>query len=225
MNAKTSGSIVSNTTRSSAVSLRNVYNVREVNSWHGAPLFDTMDEHRRKSWNMHGNTTWRTGPSLGRSDQKMLKVWRSACSSSYSSTRTMAPPTNRSHRSPGSTIKNSETIESVRHHQHHHQQQQQQQRLPSGNTGELTDVYQQVYHDDSSTHGSRTLDSRFSRDKYDLSDEQQTDEDEDEPTQKSINGHPSASPTYVYRSSEPFHIDNSNAAEFQHPMDQIAKGK
>lgn len=89
----------------------------------------------------------------------------------------------------------------------------------------MTDAYQQVYHDDSSTHGSRTLDSRFSRDKYDLSDEQQTDEDEDEPTQKSINGHPSASPTYVYRSSEPFHINSSNASEFQHPMDQINKGK
>ena len=41
------------------------------------------------------------------------------------------------------------------------------------------DVYQQVYHDDSSTHGSRTLDSRFSRDKYDLSDGGSTDDDED----------------------------------------------
>ena len=41
------------------------------------------------------------------------------------------------------------------------------------------DVYQQVYHDDSSTHGSRTLDSRFSRDKYDLSDEESTDNDDE----------------------------------------------
>jgi hypothetical protein len=42
------------------------------------------------------------------------------------------------------------------------------------------DVYQQVYHDDSSTHGSRTLDSRFSRDKYDLSDGESTDEDNED---------------------------------------------
>ena len=39
------------------------------------------------------------------------------------------------------------------------------------------DAYQHVYHDDSSTHGSRTLDSRFSRDKYDLSDDESSDDE------------------------------------------------
>lgn len=73
------------------------------------------------------------------------------------------------------------------------------------------DTYQQVYHDDSSTHGSRTLDSRFSRDKYDLSDDESTDDeakdkqekeqDQNEPTTtttttapKPINGSSSSSP-------------------------------
>ncbi|CAF4564632.1 unnamed protein product [Rotaria magnacalcarata] len=66
------------------------------------------------------------------------------------------------------------------------------------------DIYQHVYHDDSSTHGSRTLDSRFSRDKYDLSGAS-TDEDHDEEqqnipnqsneqTQQPMNGSVSSSP-------------------------------
>lgn len=131
---------------------------------------------------------------------------------SYSNTRTVAPITNRSHRSPGSTIKTSETTESVRH-----------PRNQTNIIGDTNDVYQQVYHDDSSTHGSRTLDSRFSRDKYDLSDEQNTDDDEDEHIQKPTNG--SSSPTHVYRSSEPYHTDNNHIAQVQHPIDQIDKGK
>ena len=135
---------------------------------------------------------------------------------SYSSTRTVAPLTHRSHRSPGSTMKTSDTIDSVRH-----------QRIPSTNVQDNSEVYQQVYHDDSSTHGSRTLDSRFSRDKYDLSDDQKTDEDEDEPTHKSFNGISSSSPptTHVYRSSEPFHVEKSTISESLHPIDQIDQGK
>ena len=105
-------------------------------------------------------------------------------------------------------MKTSETIESVRH---------------SRNPTDTADVYQQVYHDDSSTHGSRTLDSRFSRDKYDLSDEQNTDDDEDEHIQKPSNG--VSSPTHVYRSSEPYHIDEDHNSQAQHPIDQIDKGK
>ena len=50
------------------------------------------------------------------------------------------------------------------------------------------DAYHQVYHDDSSTHGSRTLDSRFSRDKYDLSDEDDDDDDRDKEIDKPVNG-------------------------------------
>ncbi len=132
---------------------------------------------------------------------------------SYSNTRTVAPVTNRSHRSPGSTIKTSETIESVRHSR--------SQTGPTG--GDNTDVYQQVYHDDSSTHGSRTLDSRFSRDKYDLSDGQNTDDDEDEHIQKPTNG--SSSPTHVYRSSEPYQTEGNHVSQVQHPIDQIDKGR
>ena len=75
-----------------------------------------------------------------------------------------------------------------------------------------------MYHDDSSTHGSRTLDSRFSRDKYDLSDEQNTDEDEDEHIQRQANG---VSPTHVCRSSEPFHVDDT---QMQYPTDHVQKG-
>ncbi|CAF1041957.1 unnamed protein product [Adineta steineri] len=128
---------------------------------------------------------------------------------SYSNTRTVAPVTNRTHRSPVSTIKPSDTVESVRHHRHQ-----------TGIINDTADVYQQVYHDDSSTHGSRTLDSRFSRDKYDLSDEQNTDEDEDELIQKTTNG-VSSSSTRIYRSSEPFQIDNNHITQVQHPIDQI----
>ncbi|CAF0775519.1 unnamed protein product, partial [Adineta ricciae] len=125
---------------------------------------------------------------------------------SYSNTRTVAPVTSRSHRSPVSTIKTSDTVESVRH-----------SRNPTHVSNEPVDVYQHVYHDDSSTHGSRTLDSRFSRDKYDLSDEQNTDEDEDEHIQRQANG---VSPTHVGRSSEPFHVDDT---QIQHPIDHVQK--
>jgi len=129
---------------------------------------------------------------------------------SYSNTRTVAPIPTRSHRSPGSTIKTSDTTESVRH--------------PRNPPNDTTDVYQQVYHDDSSTHGSRTLDSRFSRDKYDLTDEQNTDEDEDEHIQKPTNGVASTSPTHLYRSSEPFQVDDNHITQIQHPIDQVEKG-
>ncbi|CAF2740586.1 unnamed protein product [Rotaria sp. Silwood2] len=131
---------------------------------------------------------------------------------SYSNTRTVAPVINRAHRSPGSTIRTSDTIESVRHHKNQ-----------TGVIGDTTNVYQQVYYDDSSTHGSRTLDSKFSRDKYDLSDEQNTDEDEDEHIQKPINGLSSSSPTHICRSSEPVHIDDNHSPLIQHPIDQVDK--
>jgi hypothetical protein len=68
------------------------------------------------------------------------------------------------------------------------------------------------------------LDSRFSRDKYDLSDEQNTDGDEDEHIQKPINGL-SSSPTHVHRSSEPYHVDNNYISQIQHPIDEIDKGR
>jgi hypothetical protein len=101
-------------------------------------------------------------------------------------------------------MKTSDTNESVRH-----------QRQLSGNNVDMADVYHHVYHDDSSTHGSRTLDSRFSRDRYDLSDEQQTDDDQDETTDKSlVNGLPSSRQS---RTSEPFHVDTS---EFLHPIER-----
>ncbi|CAF3306701.1 unnamed protein product [Rotaria socialis] len=131
---------------------------------------------------------------------------------SYSNTRAVAPIVNRSHRSPGSTIKTSETIESVRHH-----------KTQTGLTGDTANVYQQVYCDDSSTHGSRTLDSKYSRDRYDLSDEQNTDEDEDELIQKSTNGLSSSSPTNIGRSSEPSHADERHGPLIQHPIDQVDK--
>ncbi|CAF1006169.1 unnamed protein product [Rotaria sp. Silwood1] len=131
---------------------------------------------------------------------------------SYSNTRTVAPITNRTHRSPGSTIKTSDTVESVRHH-----------KSQIGLIGDTTNVYQQVYYDDSSTHGSRTLDSKFSRDKYDLSDEQNTDEDEDEHIQKPTNGLSSSSPTHICRSSEPVHVDDNQSPLIQHPIDQVDK--
>ena len=120
--------------------------------------------------------------------------------SSYSNTRTVAPIQHRSHRSPGSTLKTSDTIDSVR----------QPPRTPSTHVVEPIDVYQQVYHDDSSTHGSRTLDSRFSREKYDSSDDQQTDDDDDDDEiapSKSINGQNVSPSTHIYRSSEPFQVE------------------
>ncbi|CAF1260894.1 unnamed protein product [Adineta steineri] len=144
---------------------------------------------------------------------------------SYSNTRTVAPSSSRSHRSPGSALKTSDTmrsqdtnvssVESSRHHTR-------PIGIPITNQPIITttaggtdatisttpnDVYQQVYHDDSSTHGSRTLDSRFSRDKYDLSDGENTDEEEEdkeegqniqnqsnEPTENLINGTSSSPP-------------------------------
>ncbi|CAF2145170.1 unnamed protein product [Rotaria magnacalcarata] len=149
---------------------------------------------------------------------------------SYSNTRAVAPATNRASRSPGTALKTSDTMrshdtnlsstDSTRH-----------QTRPIGisvtstttattknqpTTTTITtitdatvsttpnDIYQHVYHDDSSTHGSRTLDSRFSRDKYDLSGAS-TDEDHDEEqqnipnqsneqTQQPMNGSVSSSP-------------------------------
>ncbi|CAF3881392.1 unnamed protein product [Rotaria sp. Silwood2] len=137
---------------------------------------------------------------------------------SYSNTRTVAPTTSRALRSPGTGLKTSDTMRS----QDTNLSSIDSTRQPTRQTGISTttknqpttatgttdlnisttpnDIYQQVYHDDSSTHGSRTLDSRFSRDKYDLSGGGTTDEDEDneeeqkiqnqsnEQTQKPING-------------------------------------
>jgi hypothetical protein len=162
-------------------------------------------------------------------------VWNIFCSfRSYSNTRTVAPTTTRSYRSPGATLKTSDTnissVDSTRHHTRpigiSTTTNQPTTTITTGTTDATTnDVYQQVYHDDSSTHGSRTLDSRFSRDKYDLSDEQNTDEDEDEHIQKPTNGLSSVSPTHVYRSSEPFQVNDNHISQIQHPMDQVDKGK
>lgn len=111
-------------------------------------------------------------------------------------------------------MKTSDTIESVR-----------QQKSQTGVTADTTNVYQQVYYDDSSTHGSRTLDSKFSRDKYDLSDDQDTDEDEDEHMQKPANGLSSSSPTNIERSSDPCQTNDNHISSVQHPIDQVEKGK
>jgi hypothetical protein len=102
------------------------------------------------------------------------------------------------------------------------------------------DIYQQVYHDDSSTHGSRTLDSRFSRDKYDLSDHENTDDDDDddenEPnvpndqTEKPLNGSsPPPPPTTISTISH----ENEHITELEHSinskrvieLDELDKGK
>ena len=69
------------------------------------------------------------------------------------------------------------------------------------------DVYQHVYHDDSSTHGSRTLDSRFSREKDDSSDDQQTDDDDDEDQA-----------THACRSSEPFEVEIDRRTRLSRPF-------
>ncbi|CAF0967468.1 unnamed protein product, partial [Didymodactylos carnosus] len=108
---------------------------------------------------------------------------------SYSSTRNVAPLSTRSLRSP--QLKTSDTMRSQdttvssadsrllrqQQQQHHHHQPDKHQQHLNSNTNNVNDNYQ-YYHDDSSTHGSRTLDSRFSREKYDLSGES-TNEDED----------------------------------------------
>ncbi|CAF1099568.1 unnamed protein product [Adineta ricciae] len=143
---------------------------------------------------------------------------------SYSNTRTVAPPSTRSHRSPGAALRTSDTMrsqdtnlssaDSSRHHSRPTGISITNQALITSVTTDTAenanadamisttpnDTYQQVYHDDSSTHGSRTLDSRFSRDKYDLSDEEDTDDedkqrhqenasnDANEPIEKRTNG-------------------------------------
>ena len=135
------------------------------------------------------------------------------CYRSYSNTRTVAPTTTRSLRSPTTALKTSDTMRSQDTNISSADSNRQHTR-PIGITPTTTinqpaittdatisatpnDVYQQVYHDDSSTHGSRTLDSRFSRDKYDLSDGGSTDDDDEEdhvqepttePAQKPVNG-------------------------------------
>jgi hypothetical protein len=103
------------------------------------------------------------------------------------------------------------------------------------------DVYQQVYHDDSSTHGSRTLDSRFSRDKYDLSDGGSTDDEENhqeeqnvqnqsnEQTQKPINGSSSPPITTILphdNDNKPI-IDIEQSINSKHvtEIDELDKGK
>ena len=119
----------------------------------------------------------------------------------------MAPTTSRSLRSPATVLKTSDTMRSHDTNMSSADSGRHQSRStavrPTTIIADVTpnDAYQQVYHDDSSTHGSRTLDSRFSRDKYDLSDGESTDdEDEDkqdksnvqnqsnEQTEKPING-------------------------------------
>lgn len=147
---------------------------------------------------------------------------------SYSNTRKVAPATNRALRSPGAALKSSDTMrshdtnpsstESSRHPSRPigvptttTSSAKNQPTTTTAATTDVTlsttpnDIYQHVYHDDSSTHGSRTLDSRFSRDKYDLSGGS-TDEDEDheeeqnipkqspEKTQKPMNGSPPSPP-------------------------------
>ena len=105
------------------------------------------------------------------------------------------------------------------------------------------DVYQQVYHDDSSTHGSRTLDSRFSRDKYDLSDEESSDDDEEndeeqqnkssashgQPVDKPTNGSssPRASASFVHADNDDQRTDmdqKRNSQNFIEP-NEFDKGK
>ena len=79
------------------------------------------------------------------------------------------------------------------------------------------DVYQQVYHDDSSTHGSRTLDSRFSRDKYDLSDGGSTDDDEDnQDEQPSAQPIPSSSREPVDEAPSPPSVVPASTSIAQH---------
>jgi hypothetical protein len=107
------------------------------------------------------------------------------------------------------------------------------------------DVYQQIYHDDSSTHGSRTLDSRFSRDKYDLSDGGSTDDDDEEEqqnvqnksieqTQKPINGSSSPPPPLTTITTLPHDNDNKHIIEIEPisinskrviELDELDKGK
>ena len=138
---------------------------------------------------------------------------------SYSNTRSVAPSTGRSHRSPATVLKTSDTMRSHETNVSSVDSTRRQSRptglalttMTTGTTDTTpNDAYQQVYHDDSSTHGSRTLDSRFSRDKYDLSDDESTDDeakdkqekeqDQNEPSPstttapKPINGSSSSSP-------------------------------
>jgi hypothetical protein len=101
------------------------------------------------------------------------------------------------------------------------------------------DGYQHVYHDDSSTHGSRTLDSRFSRDKYDLSDGGSTDDEEEqnvqnqsiEQTQKPTNGSSSPPPpitTPLPHDNDDKHIsviEQSIDSKRVTELDELDKGK
>jgi len=163
----------------------------------------------------------------GRTQKEMIEYAREHYSKnrtftrSYSSTRTVAPTTGRSHRSPGSALKSSDTMRSQDTNLSSMESNRYASRpiplststssptttaaaaLPtitttmtnnsatasSNKVVEPTDtilsttpndVYQQVYHDDSSTHGSRTLDSRYSRDKFGSSDNESSDEEEQE---------------------------------------------
>ncbi|CAF0727311.1 unnamed protein product [Rotaria sordida] len=174
---------------------------------------------------------------------------------SYSNTRTVAPTTNRTLRSPGTGLKTSDTmrsqdtnLSSVDSARQHTRQigipittttATNNQPTTATGTTDITisttpnDIYQQVYHDDSSTHGSRTLDSRFSRDKYDLSGGESTDEDEDheeeqniqnqtqEQTQKPING----SSTMIPHDKEIIEIEQTRNSKHDIEFDELDKSK
>ncbi|CAF0740537.1 unnamed protein product [Rotaria sp. Silwood1] len=182
---------------------------------------------------------------------------------SYSNTRTVAPTTNRSLRSPGTGLKSSDTmrsqdtnLSSVESTRQHSRQPgistttpTKHQPIMATGTTDITisttpnDIYQQVYHDDSSTHGSRTLDSRFSRDKYDLSGGGTTDEDEEheeeqniqnqsnEQTQKSINGSssppppPSTTTTTIPHDTEKIEIEQTINSKREIELDELDKSK
>lgn len=181
---------------------------------------------------------------------------------SYSNTRTVAPNTGRSIRSPASGLRGSETMRSHETNASSMELARHASRavsVPASTTNQIAstkntdntdtilsttpnDVYQQVYHDDSSTHGSRTLDSRFSRDKYDLSDEESTDNDEEneEEQNKASTSHGSTANKPTNGSSSPrasasfVHADNAdqrtdldqkrNSKTFIEP-DEFDKGK
>ncbi|UJR33380.1 hypothetical protein I4U23_020828 [Adineta vaga] len=192
---------------------------------------------------------------------------------SYSNTRTVAPPSTRSHRSPGAALRTSDTMRSQDTNVSSADSSRYQTRpigIPitnqtlimtttttigeSANTDAIisttpNDVYQQVYHDDSSTHGSRTLDSRFSRDKYDLSDDENTDDEdnkdkenvqnpEDESTEKRTNGSFSASspplpppplsqsqPEITVPSQDNIDIEQSINSKYASESNELDKGK
>src|SRR5579871_4914429 len=116
MNVKIFGKNVLNIMLFFVVLLFNVHNVQKVNYYHMVHHFDIMVEHKKKLLNMHVKIILKIDHLLGKENLQnpIYYVWF-LFFRSYSNTRTVAPITNRSHRSPGSTIKASDTTESVRH--------------------------------------------------------------------------------------------------------------